>query len=58
MRGRPIALVRVDGHASWVSSRVLELMDELPAEVDGGIIVRDANGKPTGNDIIKLFMLS
>jgi predicted amidohydrolase YtcJ len=24
-------------------------MGELPADVDGGIIVRDADGKPTGN---------
>jgi len=48
LRGRPIALVRVDGHASWVSPRVLGLMGELPTDVDGGIIVRDADGKPTG----------
>ncbi|KIM90063.1 hypothetical protein PILCRDRAFT_2295 [Piloderma croceum F 1598] len=48
LRGRPIALVRVDGHASWVSSRVLESMGELPDEVEGGSIVRYANGKPTG----------
>ena len=48
LRGRPIALIRVDGHASWVSSRVLELMGKLPDKVEGGSIVRYANGKPTG----------
>ncbi|KAF4568169.1 hypothetical protein EYR40_010434 [Pleurotus pulmonarius] len=48
LEGRPIALRRVDGHALWVSSRVLEMMGELPLEVDGGLIVRDASGKPTG----------
>ncbi|KAF7420821.1 hypothetical protein PC9H_011339 [Pleurotus ostreatus] len=48
LEGRPIALRRVDGHALWVSSRVLEMMGELPTEVDGGLIIRDANGKPTG----------
>ncbi|KAG7087462.1 hypothetical protein E1B28_013428 [Marasmius oreades] len=48
LKGRPIALRRVDGHATWVSSRVLELMGELPSEVDGGTIVRDNNGNPTG----------
>ncbi|KAL0068932.1 hypothetical protein AAF712_003925 [Marasmius tenuissimus] len=48
LKGRPIALRRVDGHATWVSSRVLELMGDLPSEVEGGIIVRDEEGRPTG----------
>ncbi|KAK1225978.1 hypothetical protein PQX77_000689 [Marasmius sp. AFHP31] len=48
LKGRPIALRRVDGHATWVSSRVLELMGDLPSEVEGGIIVRDGEGRPTG----------
>lgn len=48
LRGRPIALIRVDGHASWVSSRVLDLMGRIPQEVDGGVVLRDDNGKPTG----------
>ncbi|KAJ8074808.1 hypothetical protein PM082_019133 [Marasmius tenuissimus] len=34
LKGRPIALRRVDGHATWVSSR--------------GLIVRDEEGRPTG----------
>ncbi|KAF8889061.1 amidohydrolase family-domain-containing protein [Infundibulicybe gibba] len=48
LKGRPIVLRRVDGHARWVSTRVLELAGNLPPSVDGGLIVRDQNGKPTG----------
>ncbi|KAF9260444.1 hypothetical protein L218DRAFT_1002760 [Marasmius fiardii PR-910] len=48
LKGRPIALRRVDGHATWVSSRVLEIIGELPSEVEGGMIVRDEKGNPTG----------
>lgn len=48
LRGRPIVLIRVDGHASWVSPRVLELT-ALPSDVEGGEIVRDSSGKPTGS---------
>ncbi|KAJ7209692.1 amidohydrolase family-domain-containing protein [Mycena pura] len=50
LRGRPISLSRVDGHAAWVSERVLELMAPLPpdSEVEGGSIVRDGAGQPTG----------
>jgi predicted amidohydrolase YtcJ len=49
LRGRPIALRRIDGHAIWVSPRVIELMGELPSDVNGGEIIRDSNGKPTGS---------
>jgi hypothetical protein len=55
LRGRLIALIRVDGHASWVSSRVLELMGKLSNEVEGGVIVRYANGKPTGKWGFQMF---
>ncbi|KAG6370706.1 amidohydrolase 3 [Boletus reticuloceps] len=48
LRGRRIYLDRVDGHAAWVSNRVLQLMGSLPNEVDGGLIIRDTSGKPTG----------
>jgi predicted amidohydrolase YtcJ len=56
LAGRPIALSRVDGHALWVSPRALELTrEQLPEqrwpsdeEVVGGEIMRDSNGKPTG----------
>ncbi|KAG6812236.1 hypothetical protein H0H92_003776 [Tricholoma furcatifolium] len=49
LKGRPICLSRVDGHAMWVSPRVLELMGDLPDHVEGGLIVRDADGHPTGH---------
>lgn len=46
--GRPIALQSKDGHALWVSSKVLESISSLPDEVEGGVIVRDEDGNPTG----------
>ena len=46
--GRPVVLQSKDGHALWVSLAVLQSMDPLPDEVEGGVIVRDAAGKPTG----------
>ncbi|KAJ3759321.1 amidohydrolase family-domain-containing protein [Lentinula raphanica] len=48
LKGRPIALQRVDEHATWVSSRVLEIMGDLPTDVEGGSIIRDSSGVPTG----------
>ena len=49
LKGRPILLSRVDGHARLVSRTVLEIMKDLPDHVEGGEIVRDSEGKPTGN---------
>ncbi|KAF8583423.1 hypothetical protein K439DRAFT_1661297 [Ramaria rubella] len=48
LRGRPIALTRIDGHAAWVSPAVLKLMHPLPKSVEGGDIIRDETGLPTG----------
>lgn len=48
LRGRRISLRRVDGHALWVSSRVLKEAGELPDTIYGGTIVRDSDGNPTG----------
>lgn len=48
LKGRLISLSRVDGHARWVSPAVLDLMPNLPKQVEGGLIVRDAEGNPTG----------
>ncbi|KAF7315179.1 Amidohydrolase 3 [Mycena indigotica] len=50
LKGRPILLYRVDVHAAWVSERALELMQPFPkdSEIEGGSIVRDSDGNPTG----------
>ena len=48
LKGRRIVLQSKDGHALWVSSAVIETTTELPETVDGGIIVLDVNGKPSG----------
>ncbi|KAG8797564.1 hypothetical protein FRC17_007705, partial [Serendipita sp. 399] len=48
LRGRPIILFRVDLHAVWLSGRALELCGELPEKPEGGEIIRDHDGKPTG----------
>lgn len=46
----PVFLTRVDGHAVWVNTRALEIgrIDENTPDPDGGKIVRDRAGKPTG----------
>ncbi|HEU5057664.1 MAG TPA: amidohydrolase [Kofleriaceae bacterium] len=50
LRGRPVALERIDGHALWVSSKALELagIDRSTPDPKGGRIVRDEGGQPTG----------
>lgn len=48
MAGRPIILQSKDGHALWVSRKILDAMAPIPDTVDGGIIIRDARGRPTG----------
>ena len=47
---RPVALFRIDGHALWVNSRALELagIDATTPDPEGGQILRDAAGQPTG----------
>lgn len=49
--GRPIVMRRVDGHALWVSSKVIAETGELPNDVEGGEIIRDDDGKATGRSI-------
>jgi predicted amidohydrolase YtcJ len=46
----PVYLVRVDGHAAWVNSKVLELAGITRSTPDppGGRILRDPNGDPSG----------
>lgn len=50
VRERPVFLTRVDGHAVWVNTKVMELASITAATTDpeGGAIVRDAAGNPTG----------
>ncbi|RUO51168.1 amidohydrolase [Pseudidiomarina halophila] len=47
---RPVWLTRVDGHAGWANSKALELAGITADTVspEGGEIIRDANGQPTG----------
>jgi len=46
----PVYLTRVDGHAAWVNQRALDLADVNSAtkDPDGGKIIRDTKGAPTG----------
>lgn len=47
---RPVWLSRVDGHAGWANSAALELagIGITTTDPDGGQIIRDAEGRPTG----------
>lgn len=48
---RPVWLYRIDGHAGWANSAALRATGRDLAgdwQVDGGLIERDAAGKPTG----------
>jgi predicted amidohydrolase YtcJ len=46
----PVALVRIDGHATWANSAALVAagVDRATLDPPGGLIVRDARGEPTG----------
>src|SRR5207237_1760231 len=46
----PVYLWRIDGHTGWVNSRALERtgVNTATRDPDGGEIVRDARGAPTG----------
>ena len=48
MAGRPIVLRSKDGHGYWVSNVVLQAMEPIPDEVEGGVIMRDSSGQPNG----------
>lgn len=47
---QPVWLTRVDGHAGWANSAALKLAGITKDTVspDGGDIIKDANGEPTG----------
>ncbi|PLW06165.1 hypothetical protein PCANC_25496 [Puccinia coronata f. sp. avenae] len=50
LQGKKIVLRRIDYHAYWVSEAILDsiLTENLAQDVEGGKIVRDRNGRPTG----------
>lgn len=47
---RPVWLARVDGHAGWANSRAMQLagITRDTADPEGGAIIRDEHGEPTG----------
>jgi predicted amidohydrolase YtcJ len=46
----PVALVRIDGHATWANSAALAAagIDRHAPDPPGGLIGRDASGEPSG----------
>lgn len=48
--GKPAALRRIDGHAVWVNSEAMKLagIDRNTLDPEGGELLRDAQGNPTG----------
>jgi predicted amidohydrolase YtcJ len=51
IRGRSVVLQSKDGHALWVSSKVIMDSQPLPDMVEGGVIIHDEYGYPTGEFI-------
>lgn len=48
--GKPVVLLRIDGHAIWVNKQVLEKagITKESRSPEGGEIIKDSNGEPTG----------
>ena len=48
--GHPVALIRVDGHATWVSGEALTRggITRRSPDPSGGLIAKDDHGEPTG----------
>tara|TARA_R100001039_G_C1848520_1_gene108567 strand:- start:548 stop:2272 length:1725 start_codon:yes stop_codon:yes gene_type:complete len=46
----PMWFSRVDGHAGWANQAAMELagVDASTSDPDGGMIIRDSEGRPTG----------
>ncbi|KAG5636156.1 hypothetical protein H0H81_008987 [Sphagnurus paluster] len=47
-RGRQIMLSGRDGHSLWVSAATLAANKPYPKEIEGGVIMSDKEGNPTG----------
>ena len=47
---KPVVLTRVDGHAVWLNSKAMQLagINKHSVSPDGGEIVKDKHGQPTG----------
>ncbi|EEB90634.1 hypothetical protein MPER_11133, partial [Moniliophthora perniciosa FA553] len=48
IRGRQVMLRSKDMHSSWVSKATLDVNAPFPEKFEGGVIIRDENGSPTG----------
>lgn len=48
IHGRPVILQSKDGHALWISKKALALNSPWPSEVEGGVIMKDSFGNPSG----------
>jgi predicted amidohydrolase YtcJ len=57
--GRPVFLIRVDGHAAWASSEALVRagISAKTKDPEGGRILRDAAGEPSGVLVDKAMAL-
>lgn len=62
LRGKKISLARIDVHAEWVSQAIIDELEAqpggLPGQVDGGLIVRGEDGRPTGVFVSRVERLS
>lgn len=49
-KNTPIWFKRIDGHAGWANSKAMELagIDSTSVSPDGGEIIKDSKGQPTG----------
>lgn len=60
----PVAFTRADGHTVWMNSKALDKIGYLgktaneKSDIDGGLILRDSKGHPTGVfiDLAKIYV--
>ena len=48
INGRQVMLRSKDGHSSWVSQATIDANAPYPEKFEGGVIMRDEAGNPTG----------